>query len=196
MIDDLREGFRVVWQRWPIQRSILLAVASLGIMRGFPEILSVLADGVFERGAAGFGLLTSAVGGGALIAAIFQVVAGNRLLRHRALRFAMIWVGFAGILGTAFAPGFYWALLPASLIGFASTYVGVSLQIGVQARLEDELRGRVMSIWMLANTGSTSAFAFLLSALTEWQSIGFAAVSLLILCAVATFAIWMRPTGD
>ena len=196
MIDDLREGFRVVWQRWPIQRSILLAVASLGIMRGFPEILSVLADGVFERGAAGFGLLTSAVGGGALIAAVFQVVAGNRLLRHRALRFALIWVGFAGILGTAFAPSFYWALLPASMIGFASTYVGVSLQIGVQARLEDELRGRVMSIWMLANTGSPSAFAFLLSTLTEWQSIGFAAVSLLILCAVATLAIWMRPVGD
>lgn len=196
MIDDLSEGFRVVWQRWPIRRSILLAVASLGILRGFPEIMAVLADGVFERGAAGLGLLTSCVGGGALIAAVFQVVAGNRLVRHRLLRFALIWVGFAGILGTAFAPSFNWALPPAAAIGFASTYVGVSLQIGVQARLEDELRGRVMSIWMLANTGSTAALAFLLSAFTEWQSIGFAVVTLLTLCAVATLAIWMRPVGD
>lgn len=196
MIDDLREGFRVVWQRWPIRRSILLAVASLGLIRGFPEILSVIADGVFERGAAGLGLLTSSVGGGALIAAIFQVVAGNQLLRHRVLRFAMIWVGFAGILGVAFAPSFLWALGPAAAIGFSSTYVGVSLQIGVQARLEDELRGRVMSIWMLANTGSTSLFAFLVSALTEWRSITWAAVSLLIVCAVATLIIWMRPVRD
>lgn len=196
MIDDLREGFRVVWQRWPIRRSILLAVASLGLIRGFPEILSVIADGVFERGAAGLGLLTSSVGGGALIAAIFQVVAGTRLLRHRVLRFAMIWVGFAGILGVAFAPSFLWALGPAAAIGFSSTYVGVSLQIGVQARLEDELRGRVMSIWMLANTGSTSLFAFLVSALTEWRSITWAAVSLLIVCAVATLIIWMRPVRD
>ena len=53
-----------------------------------------------------------------------------------------------------------------------------------------------MSIWMLANTGSTAALAFLLSAFTEWQSIGFAVVTLLTLCAVATLAIWMRPVGD
>lgn len=196
LLADLREGFRVVWSRWPIRRSLLLAMAALGVIRGFPEILAVVADGVFERGATGLGLMTSAVGGGALVAAVFQVLAGNRLLRHRGLRFAMIWVGFAGVLGVAFAPAFELALIPAAAIGFSSTYVGVSLQIGVQARLEDELRGRVMSIWMLANTGGTSLFAFLISALADWRSVSWAASVLVAVCAVATLAIWLKPVRD
>ncbi|MAM62809.1 MFS transporter [Maritimibacter sp. UBA3975] len=196
MLDDLKQGFMVVWTRWPIRRSIMLAVAALGLTRGVSEILALVADGIFERGASGLGLLTSAVGGGALVAAIFQVVAGNQLVRHRALRFGVMFVGFAGALGLVHAPSFESALVPAAFVGFASTYVGVSLQIGVQARLEDELRGRVMSIWMLANTASTAFLAFAISTVTEWTGMPLATTLFVIVCAVATVAIWIRPVGD
>lgn len=193
---DLAQGFRTVWQRWPLRRSILLSVAAMGLIRGISEILALVADGMFERGAQGLGLLTSAVGGGALVAAILQVVAGNRLLRLRALRMAVIWIGFAAVLGLVYAPAYEWTLLPAALIGFTSTYVGVSLQIGMQARLEDELRGRVMSIWMLANTLSTSVLAFSISTLTGWIGMPTAATLAVALCSVAVIAIWLRPVGD
>jgi MFS family permease len=196
LADDLKQGFAVAWARWPIRRSILLAVAALGLIRGTSEILALVADGLFERGATGLGLLTSAVGGGALVAAIFQVVAGNRFVRNRGLRFAIIAAGFAGVLGLVYAPAFEWTLVPAALIGFSSTFVGVSLQIGVQSRLEDELRGRVMSIWMLAMTASTSFMAFAISAVTEWVGMPMATTIFVAICAVATVAIWMRPVGD
>ncbi|MBV7380766.1 MFS transporter [Maritimibacter dapengensis] len=194
LLADLAEGFRVVWERWAIRRSILLAVAALGLIRGISEILALVADGMFGRGATGLGLLTSAVGGGALVAAIFQVVAGNRLLRYRPLRFAVIWAGFVGTLGLVHAPSFEWTLPAASLVGFASTFVGVSLQIGVQSRLEDELRGRVMSIWMLANTASTSALAFGLSGLTVWIGLPAATTASVIVASVAVIALWVIPT--
>lgn len=193
---DLAEGFRIVWSRWPLRRSILLTISALGLARGVTEILALVADGMFGRGAPGLGLLTSAVGAGALCAAIFQVLAGQRLLRLRALRQAIIWVGFAGILGLVYAPGFEMTLLPAAMIGFTSTYVGVSLQIGIQARLEDELRGRVMSIWMLSNTLSISVFAFTISALTDWIGMPYATTIFVVLSALAVTAITLRPVGD
>ena len=196
LLADLGQGFRVVWSRWPLRRSMLLAVAALGLMRGLSEILALVADGIFARGAAGLGLLTSAVGGGALIAAVFQVAAGSRLVRNRPLRFAMIAAGFAATLGVVYAPAFEWALLCAAMLGFATTFVGVSLQIGVQARLEDGYRGRVMSIWMLANTASTAALAFAISAVTEWVGMPLATTGFVALCAVAVLAIWLRPLRE
>ncbi|WP_298495142.1 MFS transporter [uncultured Maritimibacter sp.] len=191
---DLAEGFRVVWQRWPIRRSILLAVAALGLIRGIAEILTLVADGQFGMGARGLGLLTSAVGGGALVAAVFQIFAGERLLRQRGLRFAVIAVGFAGVLGMAHAPNFAFAMVAATLVGFTSTYVGVSLQIGLQARLEDELRGRVMSIWMLANTAATALAAFALSGLTDWIGLPLGTTYVTIACGIAVTLLWLWPT--
>ncbi len=193
MLEDLKAGFRAVWDRWAIRRSILLAVAALGLIRGIAEILALVADGIFEQGATGLGFLTSAVGGGALVAAVFQVVAGNRLVRNRPLRFAVIWVGFAGVLGLVHAPSFLWTLIPGALVGFSSTFVGVSLQIGVQARLEDAMRGRVMSIWMLANTASTALLAFGLSLLTEWLGLPVSTTLAVALAGVAVIVLWIMP---
>jgi len=191
---DLVEGFTVVWQRWPIRRSLMIAVASLGLIRGVSEILPLVADGLFERGAQGLGLLTSTVGGGALVASLFQVAAGAALVRQRSLRFVIILIGFAGTLGLVYLPTFEMAMAAAALIGFSSTYVGVSLQIGLQARLEDDLRGRVMSIWMLSNTASTAALAFVISWLTEVIGMQVAVLLFVLICTAAVTAIFLTRT--
>ncbi|MGY6633555.1 MAG: MFS transporter [Alkalilacustris sp.] len=190
---DLRAGFAIVWSRWPLLRSMLLAVAALGLMRGVSEILALVADGQFARGAAGLGLLTSAVGGGALLAAIFQVRLKGRLVRNQPLRLAVIVAGFGGVLGLVNAPAFAWAVVAATVLGFAATFVAVSLQIGLQARLEDEFRGRVMSIWMLANTASTSLLAFAIALVTGWVGLAMATGLFVTICALAVAAIWVRP---
>ena len=44
------------------------------VVRGTLEILPVLADGVFEKGAVGLGLLTSSAGLGALAAGVAKIV--------------------------------------------------------------------------------------------------------------------------
>ena len=193
---DLRAGFAVVWARWPLRRTMLLAVAALGLLRGVTEILALVADGLFERGAAGLGLLTSAVGGGALLAAVFQVGLRGRLVRNRPLRFAMIAAGFGGALMMVNAPAFAWAVAAAAVLGFTATFVAVSLQIGLQARLEDDYRGRVMSIWMLANTASTSVLAFAIALVTGWVGLATATGIFVALCSMAVLVIWLRPVRD
>lgn len=190
-LSDLREGFRLAWERWPIRRSLLLSVFALGPVRAISELFALIADGKFEQGAQGFGLLTSALGLGALFAALIQVWLGQGLTRNHTLRYAVIFVGFMTSCVTAFAPNFTTAVAAAPIVGFCGTFVGVSLQIGLQARLEDDLRGRIMSLWMLATTLSTSVLAIVMSALSEVYGlervalvvmIGAAGVILLIAC--------------
>lgn len=191
---DLRAGFGVAWERWPVRRTLLLSVFALGPMRALTELLTLIADGRFGRGAEGLGLLTSAVGFGALIAAVFQVFAGQSLLRKHLLRYGVVTLGFlAGILMTG-ASRFDLVIATAAIMGFCGTYVGVSLQIGLQARLEDELRGRVMSLWMLATTLSTSVLALVISVGSEMAGLNQATTWTFLTCAtvVAMIAVYRR----
>ncbi|MHA6265142.1 MFS transporter [Arenibacterium sp. CAU 1754] len=189
LLTELAEGLRTVWERWPVRRSLLLSIFALGPFRAVAELLPVIADGVFGKGAEGLGLLTSAIGFGALIAALFQVVAGHRLLRRVALRYGFVALGFLGGVLMVSASVFEMALLAAPVVGFAGTYVGVSLQIGLQARLEDGLRGRVMSLWMLSTTLSTSLLAVAISVVSEFLGISLATIAIFSICAGAVLLV-------
>ena len=191
---DLLEGLREAWARWPVRRSLLLTVIALGPIRAITEILALIADGRFGRGAEGLGLLTSSVGAGALLAALFQVLAGKRLARMPAMRFGVIAMGFVATAALTLAPGFTLALALAPIVGFAGTYVGVSLQIGIQSRLEDELRGRIMSLWMVSITLSTSALSFLVSAVSELFGLGPTTLTMLLVAAAAVAALALSRT--
>lgn len=192
--EDLIEGFHVAWGRWPIRRSLLLSVFALGPLRATTELLSIIADGSFGKGAEGLGLLTSLIGLGALIAALFQLLASQALMRREALRFGIIALGFLCSGAMVLAPSFESALIVAPIVGFAGTYIGVSLQIGLQARLEDGLRGRVMSLWMLSMTLSTSVLAIIISAASEFFGLGPSTIGVLAICAgiIMVIAAWRQ----
>ncbi|GAB4260249.1 MAG: MFS transporter [Pararhodobacter sp.] len=195
-LSDLRAGLGVAWRRWPIRRSLLLSVFALGPVRAVAELLALIADGNFGRGAEGLGLLTSAIGFGALFAALFQVFAGQALLRRHAVRYGFVALGFLATGAMVLAPDFDTALLAAPFAGFSATYVGVSLQIGLQARLEDGMRGRIMSLWMLATTLSTSVLAVAVSAASDFVGLAPAALTAAGLGALAVLAIALRRGDD
>lgn len=195
-LSDLREGIAAAWQALPIRNALLLTVVALGPIRAITEILALIADGRFRQGAAGLGLLSSAVGAGALTAALFQVAVGARLLRARGLRHTVIALGFASTLALTLAPGFGLAIALAVPVGFAGTYIGVSMQTAIQSGLDDALRGRVMSLWLLSITLSTSVLAFATSALSEWIGLGAAATGLFALAALLTALAARHEPGD
>ena len=111
-----------------------------------------------------------------------------------AMRFGVIAVGFVATAALTLAPGFTLALALAPIVGFAGTYVGVSLQIGIQSRLEDELRGRIMSLWMVSITLSTSALSFLVSAVSELFGLGPTTLTMLLVAAAAVAALALSRT--
>ncbi|NND50538.1 MAG: MFS transporter, partial [Rhizobiales bacterium] len=67
---ELWEGARHAALHPIIREAMLLTAISSLTIRGVAEIVPVIADGVFDRGAEGLGQMLSAGGGGALIAAL------------------------------------------------------------------------------------------------------------------------------
>ena len=164
----LKNGINYLWHR-PELRLVLLMTALMALsVRGTTEILPVVADGVFNKGAVGLGQLGSAVGAGAVMSAILK--AFGPVQTSRTLALPTLVITTMGILSVAvFGNSTVWniTLIAAAILGFTSTHLGVSLQSSIQANLPDDMRGRVMSIWIVVATGASALGAFSIGVATE-----------------------------
>ena len=140
---SLAEGFRYVWRR-PDLKAILLMLFFVGTFAiNFPIFISTMSVSVFHAGAAGYGLLTSAMAIGAVAGALLAA-------RRERLQFGVL-IGGVAILGAGLALA---AVMPTSwLFGLALIVVGVSAQTFtnatntmMQLSTEPLMRGRVMAL--------------------------------------------------
>lgn len=179
------------------RRAIVVILASTCIfsiaLRGVLEVLPIVADGAFGRGPSGFGQLGSAVGGGALLSAVIKTMgffdAGQNkdALSLRNLSVATAGLIAMGVLGTTQS----WpiALLCAAILGAAGTWFGVSMQQIIQSDLPDDMRGRVMSIWVVVGLGSTALGAWLIGALSGVLGLPVAFVGIALAGAVSIHSL-------
>lgn len=154
--DSLAAGLR--FARRDETLSVLMAMAGLGSFLAFPLVtyLPVFADTVLGTGAAGYSLLLSSFGAGAIAGAIAAAQRGDRPGRGRLLLSSFVGYGLATLLALVSASqlasmGFLF-LSGASLITAFST-----LNALVQEQAPIELRGRVVSIYGLAFRGGMPA---------------------------------------
>lgn len=185
------EGLRYIRQRRTIV-AILTTTAIFSVaLRGVLEILPIIADGTFAKGAVGLGQLGSAVGAGALLAAILKAF-GTQPNHRNALSLPNLCIASGGLLAMALIGTTHtWsvAMASAAVLGAAGTYFGVTLQSMIQSDLPDNMRGRVMSIWVVVGLGSTALGAFVIGLLAD--SIGIGAGSVLVASAGA-FAMFIQ----
>lgn len=164
-------GLRYIRQRRVIVVILLSTTVFSIALRGVLEVLPIVADGSFGRGAVGLGQIGSAVGGGALCAAIYKTIdRGTRPVNSDALSPFNLAVATAGLIAIALignTASWPLALLCAAILGASGTYFGVTMQSLIQTDLPDDMRGRVMSIWVVVGLGSTALGAFLLGALAD-----------------------------
>ena len=187
-LEDLKGGFVWIRQHRLPQQILLLSALFAVAIRAPSELLPVIADGLYQMGATGLGQMGSAVGIGALASAMIKALAASRqegrLLSAGDSLIALLGILAAAGLGVQLVWG--WALVMAALVGFAATYLGVSLQAGMQQQLPDQMRGRVMSLFVVIAMGATSVGAFVLGWLVEVLSVtsahaGFSVIAVLVL---------------
>ena len=164
----LADGFRHVLSNPLIRHAIMITALFSIVVRGTLEILPVLADGVFDRGAAGLGLLTSSAGLGALAAGIAKIVMPVQIAgRLSSTALASALVGIALVPAVGLSTSWELTLLLIAGLGFAGTLSAVSLQTTIQADLDDDLRGRVMSLWVVVGIGGAALGAIILGNLVD-----------------------------
>lgn len=153
----LAAGIGYVWQRASIREAMLVAGVLALVARGTLEILPPLADGVFARGAEGLGVLMSVTGIGAIVGGFTQAAmppqAPGRLpLATRiAIVVGLVLVAFLGMVRI-----WEMALLVAAAMAFVTTVTAISTQTAIQLELEDDMRGRVMSLWAMIAAGGSA----------------------------------------
>jgi MFS family permease len=155
VIEDLKAAFRYIGEVPGLRAVIVVSLAANFLIVGPFEVgLPVIAYQRLPEGAAAFGILLSAFGGGSLVG----LALGAMLPAPRPTRFAFVVLGATGLagLGLAILP-FVQSTLAAAIVIAAS---GISLGYGnlhgmtwVQARIAPDLMGRVMSVLMFGSMG-------------------------------------------
>ena len=178
LLSDLKDGLRYAVEAPLVRLALVLTLIFATVVRGALEVLPVLADGAFARGAAGLGMLTAAAGAGALLSAVFKAAgigAVGARIPPAVLLAAM--AGQGAVVAMGLAPVWPVALAATALTGFCATWVGVSMQAAIQSELPDSYRGRVMSLWIVVGFGTVALGAFAIGGLGEWLGISGALVA-------------------
>jgi len=145
VVTDLILGFRYVRRHALIGPLLLLTLSMSLFVRPMNELLPAVTDMLFERGAGGLAVLTSARGVGAMIAgvALARRVDAEGLSRDVVLSLLIS----AASIGVLIAGGPFWLGVAALVVfGFAMTTGGVGSITLIQVAVDNRLRGRVLSL--------------------------------------------------
>ncbi len=149
---QLREGFRYV-ARTPDLLVPLIMMGLVGMLAyEFQVTLPVAAVRVFHGGSETFGVMTAAIGAGAVVGGLFTAARGRTGMR--ALIVASVVFGTC-IAFAAAAPVLASEFVALLLVGFASISFLSSGNATLQLATDAQMRGRVMALWSVAFLGST-----------------------------------------
>ncbi|GAC1456248.1 MAG: MFS transporter [Ktedonobacteraceae bacterium] len=191
-MQSLREGLSYV-AKTP---SVLLIIVVIGAVSlfgiNFNVVLPLFATDVLHAGPVGFGLISSAIGFGALVSALWLAWDNKRPNIQHMLLGAMVF----SILEAFFALSHLYLLsvVLIAAVGFTQITFSATANTTLQTVTPDHLRGRVMSVYMLVFAGSVPLGNLLTGGLAHLYG---APISLLVgagLSFIAAFAGWILRT--
>jgi MFS family permease len=163
---EIAEGFSYLGKTPGIGLVILmLAIVSLLVLP-FNTVLPVFARVIFKGNAATFGYITSFVGIGAVCGTIFLASRKPGTHLRRILFLSTIMMG-AGLIFFSQARNFPLAMLCATIIGFGSIAQYTVCNIIVQSESAPEMRGRLISILLMAIFGMVPVGSVVVGAISQ-----------------------------
>lgn len=189
VLHEVREGLAFAWQHRALRMFLgLLAVTGVFGL-SFTVLMPVFARDVLHVSAQGFGMLMTASGLGATVGVL--ALASSRPKNPRNLILGTQ-SGFVVLLA-AFALSSNYALslvLMVVLSGAMTSYLS-STNTTIQSIVPDGLRGRVMSLYILAFFGTAPLGGLLMGSLASALGAQVAVLSGAAVCVAAALAAWL-----
>ncbi len=161
---QVREGLGYVWNH-PELRACMVLVASVALFgQNFRVVLPLLARDSLGGGAEVYGYLTSAMGAGAVMGALYSAA------RERVTAWLMLmWAGVFAVVNLLLAgvPGLWLALLLLVALGAANITFNTLARVMLQLGTEPSMQGRVIALHAVVFLGSTPIGAPLLGWVCE-----------------------------
>jgi MFS family permease len=148
---EIREGLNYVCAK-NIILGIVVMEATTSIFGIDNAMLTIFASDVLRVGAHGFGLLQSARGLGAVLGSSLYIGFGQRPSQGKILMAAAMFYG-VGFALFGLSSSFTMSLVLVSFVGAADTVWAAARSTIIQSMAPERLRGRVMSVFQLANQG-------------------------------------------
>ena len=149
---QLREGLRYA----AATPTIAIPLAMMGLVGllayEFQVSLPVFVERTFHGGSVAFGVITSAMGIGAVVGGLFTAARGRTGLQP--MMIAAIGFGVS-MLAAAYAPVFAVACAVMLLVGWASVSFIAIGNSTIQLTSDPEKRGRMIALWQVAFQGTT-----------------------------------------
>ncbi len=183
---QMKTGFSYVFGFAPVKYLITL-LAFVGLV-GMPygTLLPIFAKDILHGSSRTLGFLMGATGIGALAGVVFLARRKTVLGLGKIIVMASLVFGL-GLMGLALSTVFWLSLAFMLLIGFGMMVQWVSCNTILQTMVEDDMRGRVMSFYVLSFLGVTPPGNLLAGAAAGWIGADYTLLISGLLCVAAAF---------
>ncbi|HEY7067757.1 MAG TPA: MFS transporter [Chloroflexota bacterium] len=147
MLDDVKGGIDYVRGQPLIQALLVLALLPVGLGLPYMTMLTVFARDVLQVGGTGLGLLTACSSVGAVLGALY--VASAATVRRGALLLVALIVFGIALFAFSLSPWVWFSAGMLFVVGTSQQVYMTTNQTVVQEIVDDEYRGRVLSILFL-----------------------------------------------
>ncbi len=162
----LRDGFAHARERRPALTALAMVGVSALFCSSYVALLPIFATDVLHAGDTAFTALVIATGAGAAVGAL---VSGVRTRPHSIRVLAAVCLALcAALVGFSQVTVFGLSLVLAAACGALNFALMTGLNAVLQHAVDDELRGRVMSLYVLAWGGLIPVGALALGGLARW----------------------------
>lgn len=153
LLHDMRDGWHYILQRPALAGMFMLLTAVALFARPLSYMLPAFVGAVFEGGPRTLVLFTASVGVGAIVAGMKLSMDGHArgLVRSILLNTLVAIIAMGWFAATTQV---WLATLLIFVFGYAITVSTVASQTLVQNRIDDDMRGRVLSLWVAFTRGA------------------------------------------
>jgi MFS family permease len=168
----------------------LLLIVVVVAVRPISDFLPAIVTHVYNRGVEGVALLTSSIAAGSIIGGFWSAGRNVEGLTASVLRSAVIYgVSIAAFVLTS---NFWLGCAIFAAAGFFTSVFAISAQTLIQTSVEDDMRGRVMSLWFIVSRGGPDLGAFLIGVSGEFVGLPATFIVGALLCAGVSLWAWRR----
>jgi MFS family permease len=189
VLEGLKEGIKYAYNFKPIR--VLLLLIGLVSLTGLPYIvlMPVFARDILQGNAHTLGFLFGAVGSGALIGAIY-------LASRKSVLGLGKWIAIAtsifslGLLFFSFSRNIYLSIGLMLFTGFGMMMQMASTNTLLQTLVDDDKRGRVMSLYVMAFMGTAPFGSFMAGTLASTIGAPYTVLSSGIICLIGAIIFY------
>ncbi len=180
----LREGLAYAWTSQPI-RSLLMLVALVSLMAMSQSVLMpIYADEILGGGERTLGLLLGSSGLGALLASVYLATRRSVLGLGRVIAVGPVLLG-ATLVALAWSRSLPLSMLLLVVAGSALLAQTAAANTILQTIVEEDKRGRVMSLFAMCFIGMAPFGSLLAGAVADWLGVPWTLAAAGLVCVVA-----------